>query len=202
MARFPDRDAEIKTLADKIIAGLAASAADFPAPPVPSADLHTLLSSFITLGDEQVAAKATAEQATAAKQSAREQLIAAMRADLRYAEDVVSRNDSKLTALGWGAKAAPTPLEAPGQSGRLEAHHQGEDWIGLKWTKPHDGGTVSAYRIERRERPSGDWMIVGMAVECEAALTGQQRGIDCEYRIIAINKAGEGPPSNTVAAVL
>lgn len=202
MARFPDRDAEIKVLAERIVAGLAGSAADFPAPPVPSADLHALLSSFITLCDEQVAAKAAAEQATAAKQAAREHLIAAMRADLRYAEDAVSRNDGKLTALGWGAKAAPTPLEAPGQSGALEALHQGEDWIGLRWIKPQDGGAIAAYRIERRERPDSAWMIVGMAVECEATLTGQKRGIDWEYRIIAINKAGEGPPSNTVTAVL
>lgn len=202
MARFPDRDADIKVLGDKIIAGLAAGAADFPAPPIPSAELQALLDSFVSLCDEQVAAKAAAEQATAAKQEAREQLIAAMRADLRYAEDAVSRNDAKLTALGWGAKAAPTPLEAPGQCGSLEAPRQGEDRIILRWTRPQGGGAVAAYRIERRERPDGVWAIVGMAVECEVTLTDQQRGIDCEYRVIAVNKSGEGPLSNTVAAVL
>ncbi|OHB77416.1 MAG: hypothetical protein A2Z25_01280 [Planctomycetes bacterium RBG_16_55_9] len=202
MARFPDRDAEIRSLGEKIIAGLTAGAVDFPAPPFPSTYLQPLLDSFVSLCDEQVAAKAAAEQATTAKQAARERLIAAMRADLRYAEDTVSRNDAKLTALGWGAKAAPKPLEAPGQCGSLEALRQGEDWIALKWIKPGDGGAVAAYRIERRQRPGGVWAIVGMAVECGVTLAGQPRGTDWEYRVIAINKAGESPPSNSVAAVL
>ncbi len=30
----------------------------------------------------------------------------------------------------------------------------------------------------------------------------QERGKDWEYRVIAVNKAGEGLPSNTVDAVL
>ena len=35
-----------------------------------------------------------------------------------------------------------------------------------------------------------------------AGLTNQPRGIDLEYRIVAINAAGNSVPSNTVAAVL
>jgi hypothetical protein len=202
MARFPERDAQIRTLGQEIIAGLIASAADFPAPPVSAAQLQTLVDSFVSLSDQKVAAKAAAEQATAAKQAAREQLIAAMRAVLRYAEDAVSHNDAKLTALGWGARAARTPLQAPGQSGSLEAPYQAEGRITLRWAKPGDGGAVAAYRIERRQVPDGDWTIVDMSVEREATLVGQPRRTDWEYRVIAINKAGEGPPSNTVAAVL
>ena len=42
----------------------------------------------------------------------------------------------------------------------------------------------------------------GMAIESEITLSNQERGKEWEYRIIAINKAGEGQPSNTVMAVL
>ena len=41
-----------------------------------------------------------------------------------------------------------------------------------------------------------------MAIESELALSDQPRGIEWEYRVIAVNKTGEGLPSNTVMAVL
>lgn len=202
MARFPDREAQIKALAQNIVTGLTENVADFPAPPVAALDLQALLDSFITLCDEQTAAQATAEQATETKRAALAELVTAMKADLRYAEDAVDYNDAKLTALGWGGKAAPTALQIPGQPRALEAPQQGEGWVFLDWKKPADGGAVAAYKIERRERPSGAWSLVGMAIESEATLNNQQRGTDWEYRIIATNKAGESVPSNTVAAVL
>jgi len=61
---------------------------------------------------------------------------------------------------------------------------------------------VRTRKIERRERATGPWLIAGMAIQSETALTGQERGKEWEYRVIAVNAAGEGPPSNTVAAVL
>ena len=202
MARFPDREAQIKALAQNIVTGLSENAADFPAPPVVALDLQALLDSFITLCDEQTAAQATAEQATETKRAALTELATAMKADLRYAEDAVDYNDAKLTALGWGGKAAPTALAVPGQPRALEAPQQGEGWVFLDWKKPADGGAVAAYKIERREQPTGDWVMVNMAIESEATLNNQDRGKDWEYRVVATNKAGESVPSNTVAAVL
>ena len=202
MARFPDREAEVKALAQNIVTGLAANAADFPTPPVTSVALAALLDSFITLCDEQVAAQAAAEQVTATKNAGLEELVTAMRADLRYAEDAVNYDDAKLTALGWGGIAAPTALQPPGQPRALEAPRQGEGWVFLDWKQPADGGAVAAYKIERRERPAGDWALNSMAIDSEATLNNQERGKDWEYRVIATNKAGESVPSNTVAAVL
>ena len=202
MARFPRTEAQIKALAQSIATGLAANPADFPAPPVPSLDLQALLDSLITLTNEQVAALATAEQATMTKDAGLDELVTAMKAILRYAEDAVNYDDAKLTALGWGGRAAATALEPPGQPRTLETTSQGEGWIFLDWKRPADGGAVAAYKIERRERPSGDWMLVHMAVESEATLNNQERGKDWEYRVIATNKAGESTPSNTVSAVL
>jgi len=202
MARFPITEAEIKALAQNIVTGLTDNAALYPAPPVTPADLQAVLNSFITLGDECVAARAAAEQATVTKDAGLKELTDAMKAVLRYAEDTVNYDDARLSLLGWGGKAAPTALEAPGQARALEAPRQGEGWVFLDWKKPADGGAVAAYKIERRERPAGDWILAGMAIESEATLNNQQRGKDWEYRVIATNKVGDGVPSNTVAAVV
>jgi hypothetical protein len=106
----------------------------------------------------------------------------------------------------------------------LEAPHEGEGWVFLDWKEPVDlpaprfldrrcqvsaiparqagGGAVAAYKVQRRLRPDGPWSDAGMAIESEITLTNQERGKEWEYRVLAVNKAGEGEPSNTVMAVL
>ena len=54
----------------------------------------------------------------------------------------------------------------------------------------------------RRERPEAPWEEVATAVITEATLVEQPRGKELEYRIIAVNKAGDGEPSNTAMVVL
>lgn len=202
MARFPSREAEIKALAQNIATGLTANAATFPAPPVTAVALQAKLTSFITLGDEAVAAQAAAAQVTATKNAGLVELSDAMKAVLRYAEDATGYDNAKLNLLGWSGKSAGNALEVPGQPRTLEAPRQGEGWIFLDWKEPSDGGAVASYKIERRERPAGNWGIVGLATESETTLNNQERNKDWEYRVIAVNKAGEGVPSNTVAAVV
>ena len=72
----------------------------------------------------------------------------------------------------------------------------------LDWKAPADGGKPAAYKVLRRERPAGAWAEAATAVITEATLVEQPRGPELEYRIIAVNKAGEGEESNTVMAVL
>ena len=202
MARFPIRETAIRALAQSIITGLTENAALFPAPPVAPAALQARLDAVIAHGDACVAARAAAQQATAAKKAGRVVLVSAMKSVLRYAENVVHYDDAQLSLLGWSGRAARTPLQAPGQVRSLEMPRQGEGWVFLDWKKPVDGGAVASYKIERRERPSGDWMLIDAAMKTEAMLNDQERGKDWEYRIIGLNKAGEGAPSNTVAAVV
>ena len=104
--------------------------------------------------------------------------------------------------MGWGGRKPGESLEFPGQPRSLEAPRQDEDSIFLDWKAPVDGGKVPSYTIQRRERPEGAWPIAGVATETETTLTGQERGKEFEYRVIAVNKAGEGAPSNTVMGVL
>ena len=80
-------------------------------------------------------------------------------------------DDDKLKLIGWGGRKAKTSLQAPGQARALEAPRQGEGWIFLDWKAPSDGGKVAAYKIKRRQRPSGPWTDAGMSIESEITLS-------------------------------
>jgi hypothetical protein len=202
MARFPKPEAEIVALAQSMVSGLTDNAAVYPAPPVAPLDLTTLVNAYTTAKNAAIAAQAAAEDATAIKDDALEDLADAMKSDIRYAENTVNFDDDKLKLIGWAGKTAPTPLAAPGQARLLEAPRQGDGWVFLDWKAPVDGGAPSAYKVTRRERPAGAWEDVATAVITEATLVEQPKGKELEYRIIAVNKAGEGEPSNTEMVVL
>jgi len=202
MAHFPSREAEVLALAQELMSGLTGYSDIYPAPPIIPQELDTAISEYTATRDAAVVAQATAEQATAAKDEILQTLIDDMRADLRYAENTVDYDDEKLKLLGWGGRKAKTSLVPPGQARTLEAPREGEGWIYMDWKEPSDGGKVAAYKIERRERPEGPWADAGIAMESEVTLSDQERGKEWEYRVVAVNKAGEGMPSNTVMAVL
>ena len=46
------------------------------------------------------------------------------------------------------------------------------------------------------------WELKGIALDSEATLTSLPQGVNLEFRVIAINKAGDSEASNTVSAVL
>jgi len=202
MARFPTSEPEILALAQAMVSGLTDNVTVYAAPPVTLADLGNLISTYVNEKNDTVAAQAAAEQATATKDEALQGLVDAMKADLRYAENTVDFDDDSLKLLGWGGRHAKTSLEEPGQPRSLEAPQQGDGWVFLDWKAPVDGGAVAAYKVQRRERASGPWSDVGLAVETEITLANQERGKEWEYQVIGVNKAGEGAPSNIAMAVL
>ena len=185
-----------------MIAGLTANAEIYPAPPIDATLLGSLKEAYVQARTDSVAAQSAAEQATTRKDTMLDQLVGAMKSDLRYAENTVHFDDERLKLIAWSGRKARAELEPPGQSRSLEASRQGEGWVFLDWKGPTVGGKPSAYRVTRRERPAGPWTDVGTAIETEITLVDQPRGTEFEYRIIAINKAGEGQPSNTVVVVL
>lgn len=199
--RFPTTEAEIRALAQSIIAGLEGNA-NFPSPPFSAAQLQALLDTVIQRSDAQVLSQATAKQDTDSKQASISDMAAALKSVLRYAENAAHGEDTLLAQLGWGGRAASHALQAPGQSRLLEVTQQGTGWVTLDWKKPADGGAAASYKIERRGRAEGDWKLAGISVETEITLNNQERGKEWEYRVLAINKAGEGAPSNIVTAVL
>lgn len=92
-------------------------------------------------------------------------------------------------------------LRVKPQARNLEVLPEGECWLILDWKKPVDDGAVD-HKIQRLLHPDGPCSDAGLAMESEITLNGQAHGKEWEYRVIPVNKVGEGEPSNTVMAVL
>lgn len=202
MAQFPTREAEISALAQQMIAGLKLNTDVYPEPPVPADALQQALETYLATREEATTARAASGQATEIKNEALDTLTDQMKSDIRYAENTVGKADDRLNLIGWAGPRDPQSLQPPGQTRSLEAPREGEGWIFLDWKAPADGGVVAAYKIQRRLRADGAWTDVGMAIESELTLHNQERGQEWEYRVMAVNKAGDGEPSNVVMAVL
>ena len=200
--RFPKTEAKIITLAQKIISGLKDNP-NFPNPPFSPDQLQEQLDKVIASGDAQVKALAAAKQATDTKQTDFNDMITEMKSVLHYAEDAVHDDDTLLSELGWGGRAEARALQVPGQPRLLEVQAQGVGWLTLDWKKPANGGASASYKIQRRELIEGaTWSLAGIAIDTEVTLNDQEHGKEWEYRVLALNKTGEGEPSNTVTAVL
>ena len=202
MPRFPKKEADIVALAEWLWRGLWGNRPVYPQPPVHPISLRFKAIIYSRYREDLIAKQAAAEQAVTVKNEALGDLTEAMKTDIRYAENTVNFDDNKLNLIGWAGKKTKTPLAPPGQARLLEAPKQGAGWVFLDWKKPANGGRVSAYKVMRRERPAGPWQAIATAVITEATLVDQPRGAELEYRIIAVNKTGDGEPGNTVMVVL
>jgi hypothetical protein len=202
MASFPLREADIVALAHDIATGLAAHPEIYPAPPFGPDQINAAIAAVAAAHDTAVNASAQAKQATGAKDEALDTLVEMMKANLRYAESATRFDGGKLELLGWGAPRNRTPTGLPGQVRTLEVLREGKGWVFLDWKEPGEGGQPAAYKVQRRKPGVTDWVDVGIAVESEVTLNGQESGVELEYQVIALNKAGEGPASNIVRAVL
>jgi hypothetical protein len=131
-----------------------------------------------------------------------ESLITMMKKELHYAEDTVNGDDAKLKLLGWGARKDPAPTTAPGQAQELRAAEQGVGTLTLVWLAPATGGKPTSYTLQRRLKTELNWTEIAATYERTIALTGQTRGVELEYSVVATNKAGVGPVSNSVVVVL
>ena len=188
MPQFPKAEADVTALANAMVAGYTAHAADFP-----SADalgLTTVLGDYSTAKIAQVDALAAAQVATEAKNLKLDALEDKMRDELKKSEVDVGEDSEKLEYIGWGPKAPPSPADAPGQPRNLDPVVQGAGTLFLDWKPPArgSGGTVRTYVIERREQPAGggefgSWAQVGIALETESTLIDQPRGPQLEYRV-------------------
>jgi hypothetical protein len=202
MASFPRSEPEIAALALLVTQGLSQASEDFPTPPIPGEELQAKLDAYNTARAATVAADTTSREQHAIKDQALEELVDGMKANLRYAEVAVRDQPEKLNQLGWGTRRSSSSLEAPGEVRDISVRAEGDTWVVFDWKAPVDGGAVAAYTIQRRNRDGGSWEDVGTSVDVEELLSNQPRGVELDYRVIAVNKAGAGQPSATATVVL
>jgi len=61
---------------------------------------------------------------------------------------------------------------------------------------------VPAYYGIQRKKDGTGWEEAGTSTDTEQLMSNQPRGVELDYRVIAVNKAGIGQPSATVTLVL
>lgn len=201
MPAFPTKEAEIIALAQTIAAGLAANTTTFPTPPVTVTALNAHISDYLMSRDAIIAAAAALKTMHDDKDVHLSELKQMMKDEIGYAETVAHGDDATLSLIGWGAPSPPTAMPPPGQSRALEIIGQGDGWVNLDWKEPIGGGKVAAYKIQRSE-DGVNFTDAGMAVESIATMFDQPKLKSLIYRVIAVNKAGEGMPSNTISITL
>ena len=123
--------------------------------------------------------------------------------NIDYAEFVAKGDDAKLRLISWSGRAEPQKLEKPGQSKLLEIVKQGAGWFKCDWKDPSEGGKVQVYKIMRRVvKDGGDMKEAGSSLVSEASIFDQPRGVELEYAVVGVNKAGESEPSNSITITL
>jgi len=205
MATFPLKESEIVALAETMVGGLTAHAADFPS--VTVATLSTALANYKNQRQTQENAKSQAQIATVTKDDKLETLVELMKNDLKLSEVDVASDPEKLTEIGWKPRSEPQPIIAPGSPTDLHPTSEGQGMIWLNWEKPANGGTVRNYIIERRQQAQsggefGAWVLCNTTYNREIRLTEQPETVRLEYRVKAANTAGESMPSNSISVVL
>jgi hypothetical protein len=139
--------------------------------------------------------------------------------EIQRAANVLEKHENMIQPSGCTAKKKLSPWKFSYEY-RCRADFRCGGGVFLDWKAPVDGGRVSAYKMQRREQPEGAWQNVATAIlsaclpapsearqagghaPAESTLVAQPKGKELEYRIIAINKAGEGEASNTAMVVL
>ena len=104
MLRFPKKEAKIAALAERLWRGLLDNDSTYPSPPYPAQgpgrSIRWKVRQYNNRREDLLTAQAAAEQAIASKDDALEELIEAMKADIRYAENTVNFDDDKLKLSG------------------------------------------------------------------------------------------------------
>lgn len=95
---------------------------------------------------------------------------------------------------------AKDPYETPGQPGRPEPVDWSKNHVDLKWEPPiNDGGApIESYIIEKREKGSNRWAKAAEVPgdQNKGTVSHLEEGKEFEFRVIPVNKAGPGEPSD------
>lgn len=113
------------------------------------------------------------------------------------AENAIGRSDPLVTDSAIKAK---DPFGTPGKPGRPTITDFDKDHIDLEWTPPtnNGGNPITHYDVQRKDQKTGRWMKINTQPVYGTSYsdTRVQPGHGYEYRVVAVNKAGPGQPSD------
>jgi hypothetical protein len=205
VAQFPQTENDILALGRKVAAGFRKNPKVFPKPVVQPDQLDATHEKFRQAIKQARAARYAAKKATKRKKEVLKQYKAELSDALRYAESVTSSDSRKLGLIGWGARRAAKRSQPPGQVPHLDIEQEGPGWIELVWRPPNKEkgtGRVTFYEVQRTRMGKGEWAIADATPKTSTRLDNQERSVEWEYRVIAVNAQGRGMDSNVVRAVL
>lgn len=100
---------------------------------------------------------------------------------------------------------AKNPFDEPGKPENVRATDWDKDHVDLAWTPPNnDGGSpVTGYIIEKKDK-FGQWekALEVPSDQCKATVPDLIEGQGYEFRVIAVNKAGLGEPSDATPTII
>uniref|UniRef100_A0A3P9HGK5 Titin n=1 Tax=Oryzias latipes TaxID=8090 RepID=A0A3P9HGK5_ORYLA len=101
---------------------------------------------------------------------------------------------------------AQYPFQEPGPPGTPFVSSYTKDYMVVEWHKPpSDGGSsILGYHLERKEKNSILWTKVNK-IECKATMfkvTKLLKGNEYIFRVMAVNKYGEGEPLESAPVVM
>jgi len=214
MSKFPDRKADKDALYSAIVAGIIANPSLYPnsgpTDPFNTAAFSTMITAKNTAKNTRQNEEGQFRAAVVVEETAYDNCDDEARRLLNLAIATHGVNSANLVHIGWGPPAAPTS-NVPGQARTLEAVVQGPGDCFLDWKAPAPlagTGLVAFYRIQRRVRTlqgvqSEDWGVwERTTTDSEISLSGLDRGVEYDFRVIASNGSGDGVPSNVVTVVL
>ena len=96
---------------------------------------------------------------------------------------------------------AKNPFDEPGKPGTPVIEDYDKDFVKLKWKEPEsDGGSpITGYVIEKKDKYNPDWVPVVEVLgnETTGKVPDLVEGNQYEFRVRAINKGGQGEPSDS-----
>jgi len=203
MTQYPRTQSQIAALANSMIGGFTEHPDYFPHSD--STALQEALDEYNSSCAALVDAQSQAAIAAGTKQEKLNKLQDIIKNQIKLSQVDCVDDPARLACIGWGQRKDAHPVSLPGQSYGLAIAAQCDCWLLLEWNKPpyDTARPVRYYSIERRKADgTDDWQSVATSINNELKLKNQPQMTRFEYRVKAVNAAGESMPSNTITAIL
>ncbi len=200
--KFPLKEAEIIELIYHIIRGLEDNPDVFPNPPIAPAELKKKIDRVVELQEKSIAAHAEAAKATEEKDKALNDVVYDGKTEISFAERAVDYDNAELKKIGWSGRKTPKAKGMPGACSNVRAIRQGPGGTAeIACDEPTKGGKPDFFVAEKRILPDGQWEFAKNTYSTTTVIKHLPRGKSVEFRMYAVNGAGQGPPTNTLTLV-